>query len=96
MSNRIDYFLKERSRVFIPNHKQWAQLFKRCPENYEKEIREVDGENVEVIVRYAYFMKQIPFKSEWEDEYEIVDGDEIFISANEYLEKYFDEMWDTN
>ena len=91
--NRIDYFLKERSKVFIPNHKQWAQLFKRCPENDEKGFREVEGESVEVIVRYAYFMRQIKYMDEWERETEIVEGEEVLLTAEQYLEKHFDIVW---
>ena len=92
MSNRIDYFKSERGRIFIPGHKQWVQLFKRCEENDVKKLQEVDGESVEVIVNYAYFMRQIEYSVEFETT-EDIEGEEVEVSVERYLEENFDKVW---
>ena len=81
--------MDKEKHIFVPGHKQWAQLYKQLP----KPVYEVvDGEEV-IPKSFEYEMKEIPFDPIWEQEKEVVEGEEVFLSVKQYLEKHFDNIW---
>lgn len=80
-------------RIYIPNHKTWAQLFCGDPENDIKEIVDIDGVPTEVVKEYAYKMDQKLWDEAWEREVEIVEGKEVAVPVERYLEENFDIIW---
>lgn len=86
---RID---KER-HVYVPNHKLWVQMYKQLPFTLE-----IDPETVEEIPKkeWDYEGKQLDYNIYWEQEVEVVEGEDVTLTAEQYLYKHFKEVWDNN
>lgn len=87
---RIEYQKRNKGEKWewIPPHKQWIQLFKRDTVNDKKEIVEEE----ERIIDYAYDMKQIP----WRDEFDIgpTYDQEGNLIRKGYIEEHWNEIWE--
>lgn len=86
--------LNKDKHVYVPKHKVWVQMYKQNPVTSDIEL---DEEGNEIKSKdWVYEAKQIEYNKEWEGNTEIVEGEEVELTVEQYLYNNFNETFDKN
>lgn len=91
--NKIILRIDKERHVYPPKHKKFVQLYKQSPYILEEDK---DSEIIP-LKEWEYEGKQIEFDEVWEGGIETnEEGEEIALSAEQYIYKNFEDVWNNN